>query len=50
MVLEIIAAGAGIVLGVGGKLIYDKQRTTKSKHDAERIVARAETKASDMRR
>ena len=48
MVLEIIAAGAGIVLGVGGKLIYDKQRTTKSKHDAERIVARAETKASDI--
>jgi hypothetical protein len=48
MVLEIIAAGAGIVLGVGGKLIYDKQRTTKSKHDAERIVARAEIKASDI--
>ena len=48
MVLEIIVAGAGIVLGVGGKLIYDKQRTTKSKHDAERIVARAETKASDI--
>ena len=48
MVLEIIAAGAGIVLGVGGKLIYDKQRTTKSKHDAERIAARAETKASDI--
>lgn len=48
MVLEIIAAGAGIVLGVGGKLIYDKQRTTKSKHDAEGIVARAETKASDI--
>lgn len=48
MVLEIIAAGAGIVLGVGGKLIYDKQRTTKSKHDAEGIVARAETKASDV--
>lgn len=48
MVLEIIAAGAGIVLGVGGKLIYDRQRTTKSKHDAERIVARAETKASDI--
>ncbi|QHU89744.1 ribonuclease Y [Candidatus Saccharibacteria bacterium oral taxon 955] len=48
MVLEIVAAGAGIVLGVGGKLIYDKQRTTKSKHDAERIVARAETKASDI--
>lgn len=48
MVLEIVAAGAGIVLGIGGKLIYDKQRTTKSKHDAERIVARAETKASDI--
>lgn len=48
MVLEIIAASAGIVLGVGGKLVYDKQRTTKSKHDAERIVARAETKASDI--
>ena len=48
MVLEIIAASAGIILGVGGKFVYDKQRVTKGKHNADKIVARAETKASDI--
>ncbi len=48
MVIEIVAALVGIIAGVGGKFVYDKQRTTKSKHDAEKIVARAETKASEI--
>ncbi len=48
MIFEVIAAFAGIAFGVGGKFIYDKQRVTKSQHDADKIVARAETKASDI--
>ena len=48
MIVEIIAAIVGIALGAGGKFVYDKQRVTKSQHDAEKIVARAETKASDV--
>lgn len=46
--IEIIAAIVGIAFGVGGKVIYDRQRTAKGKHDAEKLVARAETKASDI--
>lgn len=48
MGLEIIAAVVGIVAGVGGKITYDKQRVTKSQHNADKIIARAETKASDI--
>mgnify|MGYP005608991077 FL=1 len=48
MIIEIIAALAGIALGVGGKITYDKQRATKSKNDAEKTIARAETKASEI--
>lgn len=46
--IEIIAAIVGIAFGVGGKFVYDRQRTAKGKHDAEKLVARAETKASDI--
>jgi ribonuclease Y len=46
--IEIIAAIVGIAFGVGGKVVYDRQRTAKGKHDAEKLVARAETKASDI--
>lgn len=48
MIVELIAALVGIALGMGGKVVYDKQRATRSKHDAEKIVARAETKASEI--
>lgn len=48
MIVEIIAAVLGVAFGVGGKFVYDKQRESKSKHDADKIVARAETKASDI--
>ena len=46
--IEIIAAIVGIAFGVGGKVVYDRRRTAKGKHDAEKLVARAETKASDI--
>lgn len=46
--IEVIAAIIGIIAGIGGKFVYDKQRTTRSKHDSERMVARAETKASEI--
>lgn len=46
--IELIAAIVGIIAGVGGKFVYDKQRATTSKHSAEKVVARAETKASEI--
>lgn len=46
--IELIAAIVGILAGVGGKFVYDKQRATSSKHSAEKVVARAETKASEI--
>ena len=48
MLVELIAAAVGIVVGAGGKVVYDRQRASSSKHSAEKIVARAETKASDI--
>lgn len=44
MGIEIIAAIVGVALGAGGTFVYGKQRASKSKHDADKIVARAETK------
>ena len=46
--IEGIAAIVGLIVGVGGKFAYDKQRTSSSKHSAEKVVARAETKASEI--
>lgn len=46
--IEIIAAAVGLLAGIGGKFAYDKQRTASSKHTAEKTVARAETKASEI--
>lgn len=46
--IEVIAAVIGIAVGIAGKFAYDKQRTTSSKHKAEKEVARAERKASDI--
>ncbi len=46
--IELIAAIVGIIAGIGGKFVYDKQRATSSKHSAEKVVARAETKASEI--
>ncbi len=46
--LEIIAGIAGIVLGVGGKFAYDKQREAAGKHTIAKDIARAQTKASEI--
>lgn len=46
--IEILVAIIGVVAGVGGKFVYDRQRTANSKHSAEKIVAKAETKASEI--
>lgn len=48
MVIEIFAAVLGVILGVGGKFAYDKQREAAGRHTAEKEVARAQTKASDI--
>ncbi len=45
---ETLAAIVGLLAGVGGKLAYDKQRETSSKHSAEKAIARAQTKASEI--
>ena len=48
MVEGIIAAIVGIIAGVGGKVVYDRQQETKSKNTAEQVIAQAERKASDI--
>lgn len=48
MVEGIIAAIIGVLAGVGGKVTYDRQRSTAGKHKADQIVADAKTKASDI--
>ena len=45
---ELVAAIVGVLAGVGGKFAYDKQKTASSKHTAEKLVARAEVKASEI--
>lgn len=46
--IEVIAAIIGLIAGAGGKLAYDRQRATSSKHQAEKEIARAERKASEI--
>ena len=47
--IELIAvAVVGALAGVGGKITYDKKRLTDSRHNAEKEIARAQTKASDI--
>jgi ribonuclease Y len=48
MLLELIAAVVGAVAGVGGKFVYDKQRIASSHRSAEKEIARAERKASEI--
>lgn len=48
MVEGIIAAVIGVLAGVGGTVVYEKQRRTGGKHKADQIVAEAKTKASDI--
>ena len=49
MILEIVAALiGGAFAGFGGKYAYDRQRVSSSKHTAEKEIARAHTKASEI--
>lgn len=48
MIEGLIAAIAGVVFGVGGTIVYEKQRTTSGKHKVDQMLARAQTKASDI--
>ena len=48
MIEGIIAAIVGAAIGVGGKVAYDKKVQTKGKETVEKLVARAERKASDI--
>ncbi len=48
MIEGIIAAIAGVVFGIGGTVVYGRQRTSNSKNKAEQEIAKAQTKASDI--
>lgn len=48
MIEVIITALVGIVLGAGGKVVYDKQQHAKGKSQIEKELAHAKTKASDI--
>ncbi len=46
--IEAIVAIVGIVLGVGGKYVYDKQQTSTAKTKIDKDLAHAKQKASDI--
>ena len=48
MVGAIIAAAVGIVLGIGGKYVYEKQQVASGKNKIEKDLAHAKQKASDI--
>jgi ribonuclease Y len=48
MVGAIIAAAVGIVLGIGGKYVYEKQQVANGKNKIEKDLAHAKQKASDI--
>ncbi len=48
MVEGIIAALIGVFAGVGGTVVYDRQRKVGGKHKADQTIADAKTKASDI--
>lgn len=48
MIEGIIAAIIGVIAGVGGTVVYDKQRKASGQHKADQAVAAAKTKASDI--
>jgi ribonuclease Y len=48
MVEGIIAALIGVFAGVGGTIVYDRQRKAGGKHKADQAIAEAKTKASDI--
>ncbi|HSW77521.1 MAG TPA: ribonuclease Y [Candidatus Chromulinivoraceae bacterium] len=48
MVEGIIAAILGVVFGMGGTVVYEKRREAAGKNTAEKEIARAKTRASDI--
>jgi ribonuclease Y len=46
--IEAIIGAIGVLLGVGGKYAYDKQRAVAGKHTIERELAKAQHKASEI--
>jgi len=48
MVEGIIAAILGVVFGMGGTVVYERRREAAGKNTAEKEIARAKTKASDI--
>lgn len=46
--IEIIVAVVGLIVGAGGKVLYDKQKLANSKNTADKITLKAETKASEI--
>lgn len=46
--IEIIAAVAGVLLGVGGTFAYEKSRKVSAKNTAEQEIAKAKAKAGDI--
>jgi ribonuclease Y len=48
MIEGIIAAIIGVIAGIGGTVVYDKRRSAGGKHKADKAIADAKTKASDI--
>lgn len=48
MIEAIIALVVGALFGVGGGVVYDRQRTTSGKNKADKEIAAAKSKASDI--
>ncbi len=48
MIEAVIAALIGVFAGVGGTYTYDRRRRASGKHQAEKVVVEAKTKASDI--
>ena len=48
MIEGIIAAIIGAFVGVGGTVVYEKQRSLGGKHKADKTIADAKTKSSDI--
>jgi len=46
--VEVIIAVAALLVGIGGKTAYDLQSRKKGKHSADKTIADAKTKASDI--
>lgn len=48
MIEGFIAAAVGVIFGIGGTFVYEKQRASSAKRKAEQAIAKAQTKASEI--